>query len=400
MNVKPTSYNFSAVHAAMRRYTTSNILSGVSHAVLQGRDLIDVGYSGWANREKNITLDETHLFRIASNTKLITSIAVLMLIEDGLLSLSDPIESYISQLGNRQVLQSGATDLSNTEPAKSPITIAHLLSHSSGLSYGLLDPGSPMFRAYNSVKVLNAKQPLSVLINVLENLPLSFHPGTAWEYSIATDVLGYLIEVVSGKPLDAFFAERIFTPLGMNDTFFFVPPDKQPRLAAYYRGADRLDVMKPGLSRIDTSPHNMPYMNAFLQPMPRLSGGGGLVSSLPDMVALIRSLMPGDDALLKPHSMALMMGNQLASGVNIGFPPLGKIPGKVYSVAGSLTQEPLSRDPAGSKGELQWGGIYGTHWWISPNANLAGILMTQREMGFWHPFSFDFKNEVYAAVGA
>lgn len=395
MSATAKSYDFDAVHAAMRRYVDADILAGVSSAVLVGRDLVDVNCVGWADKEKGIALRDDHLFRVFSNTKLITSCAALLLFEDGRFGLDDPIERFMPQFANRRVLRPGAAALDDTEPARGSITIRHLMSHSSGLSYGLLDPGSIIYKAYSERKVLNPATPLSDMIDTLAGLPLVFHPGTGWEYSVATDVVARLVEIVSGQRFDAFIQSRILDPLGMADTGFVAPQEKRARLAAYYVGADLVDPMKPGLTRTDDAP----YPQAYLRPFPRLSGGGGLVSTLPDMVALMRSLLPGGPTLLKPKTIALMMTNQLPEGTWIRFPQLGEIQGKAFGLAGALTLTPSSVDPEGSSGEFQWGGIAGTHWWISPKTNLAGLLMTQRQMAFWHPFSFEFKQLVYRAVG-
>lgn len=394
MTIKATDYDFTAVHAAMRRYVDLEILAGVSHAVLQGRDLVDLSCVGWADRERDIALRVDHVFRVFSNTKLITSCAVLLLFEEGRFRLDDSIERYMPQFANRRVLRPGAISLEDTEPADGPITIRHLMSHSAGLSYGLLDPGTLVYEAYNAHRVLNPATPLSDMIEALTDLPLVFHPGTSWEYSVATDVLGRLVEILSGQRFDTFIQSRILDRLGMVDTSFALPEDKRHRLTAYYSGADLVDPMKPGLTRIDDAP----YPDAYLTPVPRLSGGGGLVSTLPDMVALLRSLLPGGATLLKPATIALMMTNQLPNGINIRFPQVGEVPGKGYGLAGSLTLAPSPFDPPGATGEFQWGGIAGTHWWISPKADLAGVLMTQRQMSFWHPFSFEFKQLVYQAV--
>lgn len=388
--------DFGATHAAMARYVDAQILAGVSSAVLVGRDLVDVNCVGWADREKGVPLRIDHLFRVFSNTKVITSCAALLLYEEEKFALDDPIEKHMPQLANRRVLRPGASTLEDTEPARGPITIRHLMSHSSGLSYGLLDPGTLLFKAYNERRVLNPATPLADMIDTLAGLPLAFHPGTAWEYSVATDVLGRLVEILSGQRFDAFIQSRILDPLGMADTAFFVPAHKRDRFTAYYAGADLLDPIKPGLTRIDDAP----YPGAFLTPVPRLSGGGGLVSTLPDMVALVRSLLPGGPTLLKPATIALMMTNQLPPGACVRFPGIGEVPGKVFGLAGALTVAPSSLEPAAAAGEFQWGGIAGTHLWISPKANLAGLLMTQRRMGFWHPFSFEFRKLVYQAAGA
>ena len=394
MTVSPTDYDFSAVHAAMQRYVDANILSGVSSAVLIGRDVVAVNCVGWADKEKAEALRIDHLFRVFSNTKLITSCAVLLLFEQGKFQLDDPIETFIPQLANRRVLKPGAIAMTDTEPAHSPITIRQLMCHTSGLSYGLLDPGTLMFAAYNERKVRNPNVSLAGMMDVLADLPLAFHPGTGWEYSVATDVLSRLVEVVSGLRFGDFIEAQILRPLGMVDTGFVIPVEQQHRLATYYVGADPINAMKPGL----TVRENFPFPNANRQAVPWQSGGGGLVSSLPDMVALMRGLLPGGATLLKPETIALMMTNQLPQGVCIRFPGQGEITGKGFGLAGAVTLKPSSIDPAGSEGEFQWGGIAGTHWWISPNANLAGVLMAQRQMAFWHPFSFEFKKLVYQAV--
>src|SRR5712675_195276 len=149
MKVTATGYDFRPAHAAMQRYVDGNLLSGFSSAVLVGRDLADVQCIGWADKEAQIPLGVDHIFRVFSNTKLITSCAALLLFEEGRFHLDDPVERFIPQLANRRVLRAGATSLDDTEPARCSITIRHLLSHRSGLSYGFFDPGTMIFRAYN-----------------------------------------------------------------------------------------------------------------------------------------------------------------------------------------------------------------------------------------------------------
>jgi CubicO group peptidase (beta-lactamase class C family) len=392
MKVTAAGYDFRPAHAAMQRYVDGNLLSGFSSAVLVGRDLVDVSCIGWADKEARIPLRGDHIFRIFSNTKLITSCAALLLFEDGRFQLDDPIERFIPQLAKRHVLRRGASSLDQTEPAVRPITIRHLLSHSSGLSYGLLDPGTLIFKAYNERKVNNPATTLAEMIDVLADLPLAYHPGTSWEYSVAIDVLARLVEVISGQRFDAFIQSRILGPLGMVDTGFVV--SDRNRLVAYYAGADPIDPMKPGLTRADA----LPYPDAYLLPFPRQAGGAGLVSTLPDMVALIRSLLPGGPTLLKPHTIELMMTNQLPDGMWIRFPAYGEIRGRGHGLAGALILEPSAFDHQDASGELFWGGRAGTQWWISPRKNTAGLIMAQREAGFAHPFAVEFKRLAYEAV--
>jgi CubicO group peptidase (beta-lactamase class C family) len=394
MKVTARGFDFGAAHAAMRRYVDGNILSGVSSAVLVGRDLVDVNCVGWADKEAQTPLRTDHIFRAFSNTKLITSCAALLLFEEGRFKLDDPIERFIPQLANRRVLRPGATSLEETEPAEGSISIRHLMSHSSGLSYGIFDPGTAIFKAYNERQVLDPATTLAEMVDELAGLPLVFHPGTSWQYSVATDVLGRLVEIVSGEGFDKFIQSRILDPLGMVDTGFVVPEQSRNRLVAYYAGADITNPMKPGLARID----NQPYPGAYLRPVPRLSGGGGLVSTLPDMVALVRSLLPGGPTLLNPDTIASMMTNQVADGVWMHFPILGELRGKAFGLAGGLILEPSPFDHKDSTGELFWGGYAGTQWWISPKANVAGLMMTQRQLAFFHPFAFEFKRLAYEAV--
>jgi CubicO group peptidase (beta-lactamase class C family) len=394
MKVTANGYDFRPAHAAMQRFVDGNILSGVSSAVLVGRDLVDVNCVGWADKEAQTPLRVDHIFRVFSNTKLITSCAALLLFEEGRFRLDDPIEKFIPQLATRKVLRAGAASLEETEPAKRSITIRHLLSHSSGLSYGLFDPGTAIFKAYNERRVLNPATTLADMIDVLADLPLIYQPGTSWEYSVAIDVMARLVEIISGQPFDQFIQARILGPLGMVDTGFVVPEKDHDRLAAYYAGADLMVPMKSGLTRTD----NSPYPGAYVRPVPRFNGGGGLVSTLPDMVALIRSLLPGGPTLLRSETIALMMTNQLADGVWMRFPMTGEIPGKAYGLAGGLILEPSPLDHPDSAGELYWGGIAGTQWWISPKKNVAGLIMTQRQMAFWHPFAFEFKRLAYESV--
>ena len=387
--------NFADVRAAMQRYVDQDILAGVSWSVLRGHDVLDQQCLGFAEREANIALRPDHIFRAFSNTKIFVTCAVMLLMEQGRIGLDDAVETFLPQLGSRKVLKAGAEGLADVEPARSPITIRQLLTHTAGLSYGLFDPGSVLFKAYNEAKILNPLTPLTDMIDKLADLPLNYHPGTSWEYSVATDVLGRVVEVVSGKPLDAFFKANIYDPLGMTDTGFFVPETRLDRLVAYYRGADVLDPTKPGLFRID----DKPYPQAYRRPFPRLSGGGGLVTTMPDMLALVRALLPGPGMLLKPDTVRQMMTNQLPQGQTIRFATLGPIPGKGFGLGGAVTYAPMPFDPPNSNGEFQWGGVAGTHWWICPEANTAGVLMAQREMAFWHPFFFEFKRLAYEAVG-
>lgn len=390
-----SSANFEHLHAAMRSQVDQQYLPGVSYALLRGREVVDRFCYGHADREASIPLREDHIFRIFSNTKLITSCAALLLYDEGKFGLDDPIETYIPELGDRQVLCSGATRIDDTEAAKGPITIRHLMTHTSGLSYGIFDPGSVMFQAYNQAGVLNPTRTLTEQMTVIGTLPLSFHPGTQWQYSVATDVVARLVEVVSGERFGAFLARRIFGPLGMHDTDFWVPPEKRERFCALYVGADLLDPMKPGLSRLDSRP----YPGAYLARVPNEAGGGGLVSTLDDTVKFLQSLLPGGPNLLKPQTMALMGENQLPAHLSVQFANMPPMTWRGFGLGSAIAIAPDRSEPANVVSEVGWGGLAGTIWWYNPRMGIAAVLMTQRHMGFGNPYTFVFKKEAYKALG-
>jgi CubicO group peptidase (beta-lactamase class C family) len=391
---RPGSPDFSGLHAAMQRWVDGEFLPGVSIAVLMGGDRVHTHCTGWADRERGIALREDHLFRIFSSTKLITSCAVLRLHEQGRLDLDDPVERFLPALANRRVLTPGAHTIDDTVPARSPITIRQLLTHTAGLGYGWFDPGTTLFNAYNERNVLAPDTTLEQMVDALGELPLSYHPGEGWEYSVATDVLARLVEVVSGQRLDRFLGEHILHPLGMSDTAFFVPQAQHDRLAALYVGNDPAEPTQPGLRRAE----HLLAPQLHLRPMARLSGGAGLVSTLGDTVKLLRALMPGGPTLLQPATLERMATNQLPAGRFIRFPDIGELPGMGHGLAGVVVVEPGTSEHPEATGELYWGGLAGTQWWISPRHGFAAALMTQRYFGHADPFVFDLKREVYRAV--
>ena len=387
--------DFDALHAAMRAQVDQQFLPGLSTVLLRGREVVDRFFYGQADREAGVALREDHIFRLFSSTKLVTACAVMLLVEDGRIRLDDRVDIYIPDLGARQVLRSGAQHIDDTEPAQSPITLQHLMTHTSGLSYGVFDPGSLQFQAYNKAGVLNPTQDLAGMMKALALLPLSFHPGTQWEYSVASDVLGRVVEVVSGESFGTFLARRIFEPLGMNDTDFWVPPVKRDRLCALYVGVDLLDPTKPGLLRAD----DKPYPGAYTQKLPRESGGGGLVSTLDDSVRLIQSLIPGGATLLRAATLELMFSNQLPAGLCVRFPNVPLQPGWRFGLGSSVR---ISSDPGLPEelaGEVSWGGLAGTLWWINPRLGIAAVLMTQRYFGFGNPYAYEFHRQAYKALG-
>lgn len=385
--------NTSRIDAVLQGWVDRDQLPGVSYAVVRGAEVVARGCLGWADKEGGVALRDDHLFRIFSNTKLVTSCAALQLLERGGFALDDAIGDYLPALARLQVLRPGATSVSDTEPAREPVRIRHLLTHTAGMTYGFLDPDAPIAKAYMAAGLGDPSRDLAQMCEALGQLPLLFQPGSAWNYSVATDVVGCLVEVVSGLSLDTYFQQHVFDPLGLRDTCFFVPEAQAGRLAAMYIGS-LSDPGRPGLRRAD----HLPYPGAYRQPVARLSGGGGLVSSLQDMTTLVRSLLQGGAPLLQPASMALVLQNQLPPGQWIGGAGIPAVPGRGHSLAGSVTVQPSPLDPGSVEGELQWGGLAGTKWSVSPREDLAMVLMTQRYMGADLPVWTEFKQQVRAAL--
>jgi CubicO group peptidase (beta-lactamase class C family) len=382
------------VDEALQSWIDRDQLPGVSYEVLRGGSVVARNCLGWADREGRVPLRDDHLFRIFSNTKLVTSCAALQLMEQGRFSADDPIGDYLPALAKLRVLRPGATALDDTEPAREPVRIRHLLTHTAGFTYGFLQPDAPIAKAYAAAGVGDPWRDLEQMTDALGTLPLLFQPGSAWNYSVATDVVGRLVEVVSGQRVDAYFQRNIFDPLGMRDTFFVVPEAKLDRLAALYMGSLR-EPAKPGLRRVD----HLPYEGAYRRPVPRLNPGGGLVSSLADYTQLVRTLLLGGGPLLKPESMPLLLGNQLAPGQWIGCPGIPGVEGRGHSLAGSVTVHAHPSDPCSAAGDVQWGGLAGTKWMFSPRENIAMVLMTQRYMASDLPFWPEFKQLVREALG-
>ena len=386
---------FAALDAQLQAWVDGGLLPGVAVGVLRHGQLIHQACVGYADIASATPLRPDHIHRAFSSTKLITACAALLLWEQGRFGLDDPIEAHIPALGNRHVLRPGATRIDDTEPARSSITIRQLFAHSSGLALGLLDADSLLFKAYAAGGVRDAGLNLAQLMDALAPIPLAFHPGARWGYSVATDVLARLVEVHSGQRFGDYLAQHLFAPLGMVDTAHHTPPDKQHRLATLY-GADKA-AANPAAAPLLPLPM-LRYPGAFAEPAARQGGAGGLVTTLPDSIALLRALQPSAPGvkLLKPETLALLTVNQLTAGnaqaVVDFLPECGVVKGKGYGLFGAVTAAGAEvNHPSHAIPGVEWGGLGATHWWVSPDQGLAVALMTQRYIGFFNPFWFEVK---------
>ncbi len=403
-----TRPDFSAAHAVLQGEVDAQRLPGVSAAVMRHGETIDSFCTGLADLQTGEPLRPDHIHRAFSNSKLITSVALLMLVDQGQLQLDDAVKRWIPAFAALRVLRPGATSLTDTEPLQRDITVRHLLSHQAGLSHAVFDPGTLIYNAYLAAGARSPQRSLAEAMDVLAGLPLLYQPGAGWEYAMGADVLGRIIELITGQRFGDALQHLLFGPLGMADTGFVLRPEQVPRLAALYRG-DLLDPMKPGLLRLDDTP----WPGAYRSAVPRQSGAGGLFTTQADMLALLRQLMPspapplrmpgpprpGQAALLQPATLAALFTDQLPAARCVQFFGTGAVPSLGFGLGGALTRGASALQPAAAVGELQWGGLAGTHWFISPATGLAGVLMTQRFMGFWHPFWFRYKAALYAALG-
>ncbi len=389
----PPYPDFSAARTVLQRHVDGQLLAGASAAVLLHGEPAESFCTGLAHIKRGEPLRPDHLHRAFSNTKLMTSVLVLMLADEGRFGLDDPVKNWLPALGSVRVLRAGASSIDDTEPLQRDISIRHLLSHTAGFSHGVFDPGTLLFDAYKAAAVRGRDHTLEVLVERLATLPLNRQPGSGWEYSLATDVLARLVEVVTGQRFGDALQARLWGPVGMVDTGFVLRAEQLPRFTSLYAG-DLADPHKPGLRPIE----NTPWPDAYVQPAAMQSGAGGSFTTQADMLALLRGLLRGRAGLLKPATLAEMMRDQLPGNQCVRFAHTGPIDSLGFGLCGAITRGPSALQPNTPVGELQWGGLAGTHWWISPATGVAGVQMAQRHFGFWHPYWFEYKQAVYAAL--
>ena len=298
--------------------------------------------------------------------------------ERGLVQLDDPAHRYIPAWKDLQVYQSGLYPNFQTTPCERPMTVRDLLTHQSGLTYGFQNHTN-LYAAYRQLGIGRPGVTLQELADALAELPLLYSPGTAWSYSHATDIVGYLVEVISGQRLDSYLQERIFGPLGMRDTAFWAPPEKADRLATNYAGTD-----DGGIKILDdaaTSP--------YLQDPVYLSGGGGLVSTAGDYLRFCRMLLGkgtlDGERIIGRKTLELMTRNHITGGKSVAAAathasPMWREPGHQGSGFGlgfAVTLDTADGQLPGSAGAYSWSGAASTHFWIDPAEDLAVVFMTQ-----------------------
>ncbi len=356
---------------------------------------------GFQDREKKVPMSTDAIFRIASMSKPLTSVAVMILVEEGKIQLEDQVSVYLPEFKNLQVgvekvnADTGKPELS-LEPVQRQMTIQDLLRHTSGLTYGIFGK-SLVDQAYLAAKVFDPSQTLAEFVSKLSTLPLAYQPGTTWNYSMSTDVLARIVEVVSGVPFDQFIADRIVKPLRLSDTGFYVAEDKAGRVA------------QPQIDPATGKPQPM----ADVTKRPNwMSGGGGMVSTAADYVRFSEMLLNGGELdgvrLLSPRTIAFMTSDQLPPDIAYSpamlqiFEPIAMAPtprdGQGFGLGFAVrTQE--GRNPRlGSPGEFYWLGLWGTEFWVDPSEKLIAVLMVQLPPAQGSHYQSLIRNLVYQAL--
>jgi CubicO group peptidase (beta-lactamase class C family) len=369
----------------MKQYVDNGDLAGIVTLVARNGKVVHFEKTGKLNMETGEEIELDSLFRIYSMTKPVVSVALMMLYEEGKFGLDEPVSKYLPAFKNTKVLVNGEQIEQEHE-----FTIRNLLSHTAGLTYGVFG-NSDVDKMYREAKILENKD-LAEMVSLLGEIPLLYQPGTKWVYSVSVDVVGRLVEVLSGYPLDEYLDQKIFVPLDMRDTFFQVPTDKVSRFGTNHRRdreTGKLTVVdRPGDSR-------------YTKEVTFFSGGAGLVSTARDYYKFSQMLLNGGEfgsvRLLSPKTVELMTRNHLPEGVSSGF---GERPGVAGTVGfglgfGVATAGPLTTP--GSVGTYTWGGMAGTIFWIDPIENLTAILMVQM-MRNPIPLRSQFRTLVYSAI--
>jgi CubicO group peptidase (beta-lactamase class C family) len=380
----------------MQRQVDERKLPGAMTVIWRNGEVAFSHACGLMDVERNKKLRADTIFRIYSQTKAIVSVAIMMLYEEGRFQLDDPIARFVPAFRDMRVFKSGARGKFETEPARRGITFRDLLTHTSGLTYGFME-ANPVDAAYRAqgIDFSIDKGSLGEMVEKLAVLPLIAHPGEAWNYSVATDVLGYLVEVVSGQTLEQFLRSRIFAPLGMSDTGFHVPDDKLERFAACYNRGPQ-----GGLALMDD-----PETSRFRKPRTLCSGGGGLVSTAADYLHFCRMLMNMGELdgarLLGRKTVELMTSNHLGGDLaDMGMPRFSEstYEGIGFGLGFSVMIDPAKAQILGTPGEYAWGGVASTAYWCDPAEQLITLFMTQLHPSSTYPLRRELRVLVYQSI--
>lgn len=373
-------------------YVNRNWIKGVATIVVKDGQVVQYKGYGYADAASKKPMQNNSIFRIASQTKAIVSTGVLILYDQGKLSLNDPVSKYIPEFAHETVLDkfNAADTTYTTVAAKRDITIKDLLTHTAGIDYPSI--GSDEMKAIyaknnipSGLGVVDAD--LLTTVKKLGKLPLAFQPGTQWRYGLNTDVLGCLIEVISGMNLEDFLRKNIFEPLGMNDTWFNIPADKANRLTAVYTEDSLHNIIPWSKSNFDVDPA-YPLISKHY-----FSGGAGLSSTTYDYAVFLQMIMNGGSyggkTILSKRTTQMMLHPQLDFLFN------GK---NNFGLGFEITTDKASADGSRNEGSFAWGGFFGTTYWADPKEHLICLIMTQQTPNVHYQLSQQFEQLVYASL--
>lgn len=401
---EPAAHGFDASRLAaidtllQTRYVDSGKLPNAQLLIARDGEIVHFSNAG-AAREGGKAIDEGSLFRIASMTKPITSVAFMMLVEQGLVAVDTPVHHVLPEFKDIGVYDGGGGGVPFvTKPTAEPMRMIDLLRHTSGLTYSFQNR-SNVDAAYREDKIegWHGGYDLDGFIGALAKIPLEFSPGTAWNYSVATDVLGAVVQRVSGLPLDQFFKERIFAPLKMDDTFFQVPAEKLDRLTDCY-------TLAPGKGRVM---YDRGAESAWSRQPKLVSGGGGLVSTALDYHRFNTMLLNGGELdgarILGRKTLDLMTQNHLPGKSDLAamskslFSEASNA-GTGFGLGFAITDDVAKTMVPGSKGEFYWGGMFSTAFFVDPVERLSMVFMTQLSPSSFYPIRRELKTMIYAAM--
>ncbi len=375
------------IGTVMQRYVDEATLAGIVTLVAHRGGVVHFEKFGFRDIRTGAPMELDTIFRIYSMTKPITCVALMMLYEHGLFHLNDPVTRFLPEFEKVEVLKDGGT----LEDMHRPITIHDLLTHMAGLSYGAyMETGAPIDELYDQANLFDSEISLQEMVRRIAELPLAHQPGQGWRYSLATDVVGRLVEVISGFSLDEFMDREIFGPLGMEDTGYSIAPEKIDRFATLYGKTEKGD-----LELLDTA------VGGEYSEVKLFSGGHGLISTAQDYLRFAQLLLNGGELegvrLLGRKTIELMTINHLPAAllpIAMGDPWPGFGYGLGFGVLIDLAQAGIM----GSAGNIRWSGWANTHFWVDPKEQLIGILLLQYIPGGTYPVTDDFKTLVYQAL--
>ena len=376
------------------RYVDPGLLPCAQLLVARRGELVHRSVLGHASLEKKQRLADDTIFRIYSMTKPVTSVAFMMLVEEGRIAIDDPVAKWIPSWRDQAVYRSGMPGAFVTRPVDAPMRVLDLLRHTSGLTYGF-QLRTNVDAAYRALKAdAFESENLEAFVDKLGRLPLEFSPGTAWNYSVSTDVVGHLVSVASGMPFDDFVRTRIVQPLGMRDTDFHVPEAKAARFADCY--------VKSAAGKLEPAP---PV--DFSKPPRAPSGGGGLVSTAADYLRFCEMLRRGGELdgvrLLGPKTLRLMRANHLPGGrdladISISMFSEAMFQGVGFGLGFAMTTDPVRCGVVSSPGEFWWGGMASTAFWVDPVEDICVVFLTQLIPSSTYPIRRELRTLINAAI--